>query len=99
MRNGLSNIRLQEMCSVLTYDNSRIIICFAKLISFLFQSIRNCFTYWESVTSNEYFLIIGRIKKWKSQCGKKQTQILHFYYVDIEFNGHKFACIQNNRHF
>ena len=36
MRNGLSNIRLQEMCSILTYDNSQIIICFAKLISFLF---------------------------------------------------------------
>ena len=36
MRNGLSNIRLQEMCSILTYDNSQIIICFAKLISFYF---------------------------------------------------------------
>ena len=31
---------LQEKCSVLTYDNSQ--IGFAKLISLLFLSIRNC---------------------------------------------------------
>ena len=41
VRNGRSNIILQETCSVLTYDNSRIGL--GKLISLLFLSIRNCF--------------------------------------------------------
>ena len=51
MRKGLSNIILQEMCSVLTYDNSRVDL--AKLtISLLFLSIRNCFMCCLSCTSN-----------------------------------------------
>ena len=51
MRKSLSNIILQEMCSVLTYDNSRGDL--AKLtISLLFLSIRNCFMRGLSCTSN-----------------------------------------------
>ena len=41
VRNGRSNIILQETCSVLTYDNSRIGL--GKLICLLFLSIRNFF--------------------------------------------------------
>ena len=44
----------------------------AKLISLLFLSIRNFLMCWLSFTSNEYFVIIGRIKHRKSQCGKVQ---------------------------
>ena len=68
MRYGLSNITLQEKCSVLTYDNSQIGL--TKLISLLFLSICNCFICWLSFTSNEHFLIVGSIKHWKSQCGE-----------------------------
>ena len=54
----------------LTYYNSRIGV--AKLISLLFLSICNFFLCWLSFTSNEYFVIVGRIKHGKSQCGKVQ---------------------------
>ena len=37
--NDLTNIILQEKCSVLTYDNSPVGL--AKLISLLFLSVRN----------------------------------------------------------
>ena len=46
---------------------------------------------WLSCASNECFLIIDSIKHWKSQCGKIQTQICHFYYVNIQLKCHKFA--------
>ena len=46
--NGLSTIILQETYSVLTYDNSEIGL--ARLISFLFLSIPNCFMCWFSCT-------------------------------------------------
>ena len=68
----------QGKCSVFTYDNSW--IGSAKLIFLLFLSIRNCFRF---CTSNEYFLIVGSIKHWKSQCGKMQIRICHFFYVNI----------------
>ena len=68
---------------IVTYDNSWIGL--AKLIDLLFPSIHNCFMCWLSFTHNEYILIIGSIKHWKSQCGKMQTRICHFYYVNINF--------------
>ena len=60
----------------------------ARLISLLFLSIRGCFMFWLSLTSNEYFLIVCSIKYWKSQCGKMQTRICHFYCVNIQLKYH-----------
>ena len=39
--------------------------------------------------------IVCSIKHWKSQCGKMQTQICCFYYVNIRLKCHNFALIQN----
>ena len=41
VRNGLSNVILQEMFSVLTYDNSQISL--AKFMSVLFLSTHNSY--------------------------------------------------------
>ena len=89
MRNGLSEIILHKTYSVLTYDNSQVSL--AKLVSLLFLSTRNCLMCWLSFTPiNEYFLIVGSIKHWKSQCTGKM-QICPFYYVNIQLKCHKFA--------
>ena len=58
VRNEISNIILRERCSVLTNDTS-----FSPVNFFLpFLFIRNCFMCCLSVSSNEYFWIVGRIK-------------------------------------
>ena len=44
---------------------------------------------WLSFTGNELFLIIGSIKHSKSQCGKMETRICYFCYVNIQLKCHK----------
>lgn len=44
------------------------IIRLARLIPLLFLSIRNFFMCCLSLKSNEYFLVVGSIKHWKSLC-------------------------------
>ena len=44
--------------------------------------------YW---LSNEYLFVVSSIKHWKSRCGKMQTPICHFYYLNIHLKCHKFA--------
>ena len=71
VRNGLSNIILQQTCPVM-------IILELKFLCFYYQLC------WLSFTSNEYFLIVCSIEHWKSQCRKKQIRICHFYHVNSE---------------
>ena len=54
-------IILQETCSVLTYDNSR--IDFAKLTCYFYLLTSLHYVVFELIyTSNKYFLIVGSIK-------------------------------------
>ena len=71
VRNGLSNIILEETCPVM-------IILELKFLCYFYPLC------WLSFTSNEYFLIVCSIKHWKSQCGKMHTRICHFYYENIK---------------